>query len=327
MAARAHLLQTFARKRLLLLVGLGLLLVCEVALLGRLQYSRALLDRISVEEASRTTDPLALGPLRWDPRLYAGQPRMAPFAALTRKHCPDRTPLETARCLGAFMATKFQHGMPSTELFEAHFDPVEVLNRHLAGAPGHCVSRSAILATALLASGMPARMVQLVGQPPGRLVGHNAIEVYDPAAGWVFFDPTFGGEVVATPGAVRAIPLFATAVSLQWVPSAPVPGTVGGETLDGGAQYTGAGPVFTGHVVYPEPWLYTRVGPKLAPAPFQARFLVVGPASWTFSTQGPLRAAIVLTLAVIVGLLAHGALGFIRAGRPAPRTGPGAPPG
>jgi len=39
-----------------------------------------------------------------------------------------------------------------------------------------------------------------------------------------------------------------------------------------------------GELVYPEPWLYTRTGPRFSFWPFRGRFIQVGTYAWRFST-------------------------------------------
>ena len=255
----------------------------QATLLAKLDYAKAWFERLDFGEAidpRGPQGPLALGTLHWDPRFYVGQPALAPFAALARSECPGSEPLKTAICLSNVMAIRFPHGRPSHELFDANFDPARALTRHLNGEPGHCVSRSGILATALLASGIPARVVQLY--PPSGHVqeGHNAIEVYDPAqGGWIFFDPTYGGRLESQTGARSAAGLVVAAGALRWIPLA-MPASYPPQPFDGAVTFSGAPtPRFSGHIVYPEPWLYTRVGKKQAPAIFSGTFLSVGPRS------------------------------------------------
>ncbi len=268
-SARTHL------RGLSLVSGLALTLFALLVWLRGLDYSRAWFDQASLTET--LAEENTLGGFSWDPTRYVGDPNLATYAAFKRQHCGDRTGLAAATCLGDELAARFPHGKPSGELFDRNYRPATLLKRHLDGEPGHCVTRSGIIATALLATGIPARMVQL--HPPAAQMGgdHNALEVFEPGQGWIFFDPTYGGELRSPSGRRSAAALVADGGRVRWVQTGNVPVALGGETLDGAATYAGdPSPLLTGYLVYPEPWLYTRVGDKVAPWPFQASYLLVG---------------------------------------------------
>ena len=298
-------------RRLGLLSLFAVLLVADVLTLQRLDYSKGWLDRTSVAEELHPADPLRLGKLSWDPHIYANSPQLGPFLALVRDHCPSLRPIETTRCLSNFLAARFSQGAPRHDLFDEAFVPIDDLNRHLAGEPGHCVSRSGIIATAMLAAGMPARVVQL---RPLADTGHNALEVYDPEFGWIFFDPSFGGELKSSDGRFSAVALLASEGRPQWIQSAKRPDLTSGLPSDWKGLYAGATPqILRGHLIYPEPWLYTRVGPRLAPAPFRARFHVVGPRSLRLAFGRMfLHGGIVLTAMALLVLTAQTALSWRR---------------
>jgi hypothetical protein len=295
-----------------LAVALGL----ELLVLEKLDYSKGWLERIDLSEAEHPTHPLALGNLSWDPGFFVGNPELAPFAQMVREHCPRLGPIETARCLSDLLAERFPHGDPSQELFDRGFSPAADLQRHLEGQPGHCVTRSGIIATALLASGISARMVQLL-PPAGVAGGHNSIEVFDPNAGWIYFDPSFGGELESSHGGRSAAALLAASGRPHWLQSGKTPAVVAGKALDWRDIYAGtAPPILAGHLVYPEPWLYTRVGARTAPAPFRARFLVVGPRSWRLSFGRKfILAGLLMTATALFVVSAKVALSFRRARR------------
>ena len=257
-----------------LVAGLTLLLVGLLVWLRGLDYSRAWFEPADLGE-TLTADKAVAG-FSWDPAPYVGAPALAAYAAFKRQSCGDRAGVAAAVCLGDILAARFIQGVPSQELFDAKYRPEDVLKRHLDGEPGHCVSRSGIITTALLASGIPARMVQL--QPPtGEPGGHNALEVYEPGQGWVFIDPTYGGELESPAGGRSAAALLADGGRARWLQTGKIPSAPGSEPLDGALLYAGdPSPLLAGHLVYPEPWLYTRVGHKMAPWPFQASYLVVG---------------------------------------------------
>jgi hypothetical protein len=270
----------FHMPRFKALCVLAFLLGGLLSLLGLMDYSKGWLTRTSLADALEPPSPLALGSLDWNPAGYAGHPSLKPFVDLVQKHCPGEKSFATVVCLSDLLAERFPHGLPSVELFSAGFDPVATMNNHLAGAPGHCVSRSGILTAALLAVGIPARMVQLVPSyldRNDRRSGHNALEVWDKRMGWVFFDPTYGGTLQTAAGEQSAAALLAARGQFVWRQLGKIPAAVGHEVLDGQDAYDGnPTPRFNGHLVYPEPWLYTRVGTKQAPGPFNGAFLVVG---------------------------------------------------
>ena len=66
--------------------------------------------------------------------------------------------------------------------------------------------------------------------------------------------------------------------------------------------YESAGaPIFRGHLMYPEPWLYLRIGHRAAPWPFRGEFAHIGPSQWQFGpAQGLLRYGIVLCAALML---------------------------
>jgi hypothetical protein len=289
----------FAARRLFtwpLMIIAAIVLPVEVWILQKLDYSKGWLERVGLIEALNPQERLSLGNLRWDPAPYVGSPQLATFAAMVHEHCPNMDALPTTRCLSDFLASRFPHGSPSRQIFDENFVPAEVLQRHLQGEPGHCVSRSGIMAAALLASGVPARIVQLLSNTR-RDQGHNALEVFDPSVGWVFFDPSFGGELQTSTGGRSAAALLSAGGQFRWIQSAKVAPLSDWQRFYAGPRAA----MFKGHVVYPEPWLYTRVGSKTAPPPFQARYLVVGPPSWRLAFGRKfLLAAILSTFAALL---------------------------
>jgi hypothetical protein len=317
----AHLLRTRLRQT----AALTALLALELGLLGFMDYSKAWMTRTSLSEALQPQTPWRLADLDWNPAAYAGTPKLKPLQQMVHQHCPDRSGLETAVCLSNLLAARFPHGNPKHELFDRNFDPLATLQSHLAGEPGHCVTRSAILAAALLSAGIPARMLQLAPSfqdRQDRRGGHNAIEVWDPHLGWIFFDPTFGGSVRTQAGEQSAAALLAAGGGLSWVQLSTVPATLGTEPLDGQRAYDGnPTPRFNGNLIYPEPWLYTRVGRKQAPGPFTGSFLVVGPPSLRLAVGHQLLLGTILVTALLGLLCFIGLVRTLLAGwRPQPRA-------
>jgi hypothetical protein len=290
------------RRAALTALVLAGLLALQLAALRRLEYSRAWLASMGIGEARAAGTSLSLGGLRWEPDPYVAAPSLAPFRNLVAQHCPERGGVDTASCLGDLFSQRFAHGAPPIEFFAAGYVPTQALAEHLAGTPGHCVSRSGLLATALLASGFPARVVQLV---PHEGSGHNVVEVLDPGRGWVLMDPTYG-FLIDAPGGHAAVDALAAPHQVRWRfdpamrPAVALPRTEA-------AQRASADRLITGDVVYPDPWLYTRVGRSSAPAPFQGRFLIVGRRSLALGLGQPLlQASSVLSLLALALMVAGG---------------------
>src|SRR4051794_28336216 len=139
----------------------GAALLAQLLLLRGLDYSKAWFSAVAVQDALVPRDPLALGGLRWDPAPYVHAPELDSFRAMVNEHCAGRAAFETAVCLSDLFAVRFRQGEPDQEFFQKSYDPAAALARHLAGRPGHCVTRSGLMATALLSAGFPARVVQL----------------------------------------------------------------------------------------------------------------------------------------------------------------------
>jgi hypothetical protein len=291
------------RRTALIVLLLAGLLVAQLAALRRIEYSQAWLASVDLPQARAAGPSLELGGLRWDPRPYVAAPSLEPFRAVVARHCPGRSGVDTASCLGDLFSQRFVHGRPRIELFAAGYVPTEALAEHLAGAPGHCVSRSGLMATALLASGFPARLVQLVPHVGG---GHNVVEVLDPSRGWTFIDPTYG-FLIDSPMGHAALDALAAPGQVHWQfdpamrPAVALPRTEA-------AQQANADRLISGDIVYPDPWLYTRVGRPSAPPPFQGRFLMVGRRTMELGIGQPLLqggsalSALALVVAVVGAL-------------------------
>jgi hypothetical protein len=169
-------------------------------------------------------------------------------------------------------------GKPSTEFVNLDFDPLSHFKEHMAGARGHCLTRSAILAAELLAVGIPARVVQFV---PAEGKGHTLVEVWDVARSWTVVDPTTGGYLTGRASRGSAVELLAEPDGVDWQPFAYAAGTR--EPVE---QKRFFRRLLAGNVLYPEPWLYLRLGGRAAPWPFRGEYARVGPA---FLTRGPLQ--------------------------------------
>jgi hypothetical protein len=140
------------------------------------------------------------------------------------------------------------------------------------------MTRSAILATQLLSVGVPARVVQFV---PVDDKGHTLVEVWDNSVGWAVVDPSTGGYVVGA-SSRAAIDLLAQPASVDWRPF----GFTKADEAEIARQNDHFRHLLAGNVLYPEPWLYLRVGERIAPWPFRGEYARVGA---PFLTLGPLQ--------------------------------------
>jgi hypothetical protein len=183
-------------------------------------------------------------------------------------------------------------GNPSSEYVDRAFDPVAHFERHMGGEPGHCLTRSAILASELLSVGVPARVMQMV--PPGDQ-GHTLVEVWDDSLGWVVVDPSTDGYVVARSGPGAAVDLLENRESLDFKAF----GRVAASASETEAMRLYFQRLLTGNLLYPEPWLYLRLGAKVGPWPTRGQYVRAGPAHLTL---GPIQHALVVAIPLL-GLL------------------------
>ncbi len=223
---------------------------------------------VDAAEASAAPSPegFVIGDLRWDLVRLQADPRLEPLRSFMASVCPGRDGLHSAVCLSNELSRRFANAPPTREFFDASYDPAVDLQSHLAGEPGHCTTRSGLSASILLASGIPARQVQITAG-----LGHNVLEVYDAKLGWVIFDPTFG---VAYAKHGDTTPISARdAVTVQKM----VPVSLGMSSSD-----LSDAPHEVRDAIYPDPWLYTRSGRRAARWPFRGRFVHIGSPTFGF---------------------------------------------
>ena len=290
------------RLTFLALLVLPLATLAQLLALRGLHYSKASLSFVTLQEALQPADPLALDGLRWYPEPYSLAPGLAPMRALVREHCPGLTGFALGMCVSNVFAQRFRNGQPSREFFDRQHDPVAVFRDHLAGEPGHCVTRSGMLAATLLAAGTPARVAQVVGGADG--FGHNVIEIWDPARGWRVMDPSFAGLPVSTDGKTSAVELTLPPFP-RWQPEPALHPVRGVDQQQAFLNY-GEEHLRGARVVYPDPWLYTRVGRDSARFPFLGRFVLVGPRAMSLGIGQPLlQAGILLSAAAWLAVAAR----------------------
>lgn len=257
---------------------LGLLVVLKT-----LDYSSVRLVPVEAAEANaRPTPDFRIGPLTWPVAELSRDPRLEPFRRAFRSACGDARGRAAAACASAVLAERIPLGEPKSEFVSPHFDPVAHFEEHMAGAPGHCLTRSAILATQLLSVGIPARVVQLV-PPQGK--GHTLVGFWDERSGWLVVDPTTSGFVTWDGKRGSAPDLLTDPRRVRWTPldSSQHPRA---ETADRKRELEA---LLSGVVLYPEPWLYLRNGKPAAPWPFHGYYARVGP---TVFRLGPAQAAL-----------------------------------
>jgi hypothetical protein len=259
-------------------------------LLKALPYSSCRLTFVSAEEIGRPPTPdFTLGPLSWPVSRLKNEPALAPFRESLRTTCGDATGLKAATCAAEAVARRSPFGVPSTEFVDRDFNPWRHFEQHMAGEPGHCLTRSAIVATQLLAAGIPARVVQLIPPTGG---GHTVVGVWDETSGWTLVDPTLGGTVVGPEGRGSTAVLLKRPTSARWRPFAsasPAPPAM----QDRQRFFRN---VLSGNLVYPEPWLYLRLGKKVAHWPFRGYYVHTGP---TFVVLGPAQNILIWTIPVL----------------------------
>jgi len=267
---------------------LGVVAALVLGLLVALPFTSSYIESIPSDEAQRAPSPdFRLGPLEWDVSRLAVSRAVEPFRRQFRSSCGNRSGSGAAVCVSDAMARAFANGDPSTEFVDPGFEPVTHLRAHLAGRPGHCMNRSAILAAELLASGVPARVVQVFDSG---LAGHTLVETWTEEERWQLFDPSFGRVLRSGGRAASALDLVSGKTPVEWVEVGKRPSGV--TTRRPPEAWTG------GTVVYPEPWLYLRIGRGSAPWPYRGRYVALMPASPAIGLRQRL-----LTLVLLVASL------------------------
>jgi hypothetical protein len=262
--------------------GVALLAVAGglLVLLKALPYSSVRVAGVDAKEATLRPEPnFSIGPLHWPVRELAIAPELEPFREAMRSYCGDRKGIAAAECASELLSERVPVGTPSTEFVRSDFNPVAHFKEHMSGAPGHCLTRSAILAAELLSVGIPARVVQFV---PVEEKGHTLVEVWDDGGGWTVVDPSTSGILIGSKSpADSAVELLAEPSMAEWrgFGHASKLGADGAET----GRFRA---LLQGDVIYPEPWLYLRVGERVAPWPFRGEYARIGRA---YPTLGPLQ--------------------------------------
>lgn len=215
-----------------------------------------------------------LGSLRWDVHAYSQDPKLQPLRSFYHTNCAARSGISAAVCISDVFAKTFPFGAARHDFCDRTYDPAAVLSFHLSGNPAHCMQRSALLAAVLLSAGIPARVVQILGDRQG----HTLVEVWERAQGWIFFDPSTGC-VIGRKGAVSSS--LAMLRSSRFI-TAYVIGVASFHPANLASFYEGLGPTTNIRLFYPEPWLYLRTGLRFSVWPFRGRYVTPENLSWRF---------------------------------------------
>jgi hypothetical protein len=261
--------------------------------LRELPYSSVRIAGVDSDELRRPPTPdFTVGPLTWRVSALRQDASLQPFRDAMHATCGEQRGLAAAACATRVLRDRVPPGNPSSEYVDRGFDPVAHFERHMGGEPGHCLTRSAILASELLSVGVPARVIQMV--PPGDR-GHTLVEVWDESLGWVVVDPSTDGYLVARGGPAPAIDLLERRESLEFRGLGPI-APPGSETQATRLDFQR---LLTGNLLYPEPWLYLRLGPRVGPWPTRGQYVRAGPA---YLTLGLVQHALVVAIPLL-GLL------------------------
>lgn len=263
--------------------SLGFALACALGALAllllylRLPYRSSWLTPTTAKELATAPNPrFRLGPLEWRVDEYSSAVALEPFRREFRAHCEGLRGLPAGLCVSNVMAQQFVFGESKSEFFDSQFDPADHLRRHTGGAPGHCVNRSAIMASELLAVGIPARVTQLY---PADGSGHTVVEVWDDRFGWTLIDPSLGGVMGDGFRPTSALHLSRSPDSAAWfkLGLAPTPSSL----AEPARRHNPESRLFSAQIVYPDPWLHLRVGRRSAPWPFRGSFAYFGTEGWS----------------------------------------------
>jgi len=262
--------------------------------LQRLPYSTSLIEAAAVSDAGPSNGLFQVGSVRWVVAAFESDPSLEPYRKIYASSCGGTRGLAATIRVSDEFATRFPHGAPRDEFLFRGYDPVRELDAHLGGKAGHCVTRAGLVATTLLAAGIPARVLQVI--PPDSK-GHNIVEVWDHPRGWVLFDPTTGSAFGRRGRAGEAGPYLSAAEAAR-APGGILAVALGKMPANVGDAGVFISPrFFEGALIYPEPWLYSRVGPRYSYWPYGGRFVNVGAVGWrTGRLQVLLRLGIGLCL-------------------------------
>lgn len=271
----------FNRGGLYLWIAIALAGMTLLQLIGlkNLEYTTSQLETVPPEAAEQppTFGNFQMGSIEWDVDLYARSPKLKVFREYFRAYCERKLGLSAALCVSNKLAEQIPFGNPTNEFLASNFNPSASFKKHLNGMPGHCVTLSGFLAATLLSVGIPARVVQLV---PQYKPGHNVVEVWDRDRGWLLIDTTYGGLIGNPHGLISAVEAWRSPNSVRWIGKgkASAPRKYNPVVLYEDEE----APLLRGHLIYPEPWLYLRIGHRVSSWPWRGQFVHIGPWQWEF---------------------------------------------
>lgn len=265
------MLENSAGRLFFLGLAFAFIIVTLLLALKSLPYSTASISHFSIEEASRqpnSAQNFSVGDIKWNVEQYRTAPELDSFRSFFEINCKGLKGLDASICLSDKFLKAIPFGEPETEMYMSNYSPAEDLEKHLKGLPGHCVTYSALTATTLLSVGIPARVTQII---PGSTNGHNVIEVWDEKNGWILFDALSGSAVSDDKHLVSAFESLETSKTLHRVRAENKEDSNGYLK-----EYYKDETVFSGAIIYPEPYLYTRVGEKQSLPFFRGKFAGFG---------------------------------------------------
>lgn len=271
------------------------LLLGQLALLRYLDYSTAYVSWIDVtkgEDLGRPTPDFSIGDIRWHVLEYERSRKLEPLRSFFRENCGEKKGIEAASCVSLQLIGIIPKGTPKREIFDTDYSPTKAFQKHLEGEQGFCTNYAGMASAMLLSAGIPARFLQIRAQDG--IGGHNIIEVWEEKKGWVLFDP-FNNGVIEKDGKRLSATEAHFEESVTRVDAAE-PGAKRGHLPD----YFAKENRLRSALVYPEPWLYTRVGEKEVPW-FRGAYVGFGDGYLRFSlAQNLLRVGILICAAVLI---------------------------
>ncbi|QQS39769.1 MAG: transglutaminase domain-containing protein [Acidobacteriota bacterium] len=283
------------RKHLIIAFVSLTFLLAQLALLRYLDYSTAYVSWIEIkkgEELGKPTPDFSVGAIRWHVLDYQRSPKLEPLRSFFRERCGEKRGIEAASCVSLQLIGIIPKGSPKREIFDTDYSPTEAFQKHLEGEQGFCTNYAGMTSAMLLSVGIPTRFMQIRAQDG--IGGHNVVEVWDESHGWVLFDP-FNNGVIEKNGKKLSATEAHFEESVERV-DASEPGKKRGHL----PEYFDNDNRLRSSLVYPEPWLYTRVGQKEMPW-FRGTFVGFGDGYFQFSlAQNLLRVGILICAAVLL---------------------------
>lgn len=269
-------------RKLYLLFFLGFIISIQLYTLEMLDYSTSYINWFLINEEINVPPPndkFHIGNLEWNIKMYSESPDFEPFRQYFHIHCAGLKGVSAASCLSKNFIKTIPFGAPSEEIFEREYSPAMSFEKGLKGSPGHCVTYSTYTVNTLLSVGIPARFVQVFFEDKA---GHNVVEVWDEEKGWVFFDPLNNGVLSKNGREISALEAVSSEEKLELLDADTKTAARG--YLTGSYNYAQER-LFKNYVIYPEPWLYTRMGEKKSYF-FRGSFAAFGDKSYLL---GPLQ--------------------------------------